>query len=331
MKLAEKTIAAIEAAPPPQQHRPHLGASVIGNPCARAIWYTFFWAKRPQVDARMLRLFARGQREEIALSSVLARAGITFHGTDPATGRQFAFVDLDGYVGGSMDGCAVGIPDDPETWHVVEFKTHNEKSFNGLSKHGVKQSKPEHYTQMQLYMHWSGMAKALYVAVCKNTDRLHLEIVDYDMAYANDVLNQVKSIISKPDSPPEKLSLDPAFYACKLCQFAPICHGAEVPEPTCRSCCAVTMVGDGKWACKGVTDLIPLPYSAQLQGCKSHVYIPTLLQGIAPAVDSSGSDAQTWVEYRNEDGATWRNGEGHVESCVIWLHQRIKDDDDATP
>lgn len=325
MKIATKTVAAIEAAPPPQAHRPHLGASAIGNPCARALWYTFRWAKRPQFDARMLRLFERGQREEKALASVLARAGITFYGLDPSTGCQFAFSDLGGHIGGSMDGCAVGLPDDPETWHVVEFKTHGEKSFNALAKNGVVQSKPEHHTQMQLYMHWSGMTKALYVAVCKNTDRLHLERVDYDAQHAQEVLSLVRWVIDS-SIPPDKLSLNYDFHACKLCQFAPICHGTEVPEPTCRTCCASTMrKGGGEWVCDMTPERVTLPHSDQSMGCHSHVYIPDLLRNIAPAMDSEHG-VEWWVEYRASNGTTWRNGLNHTQSRTIWMRQQKADD-----
>lgn len=272
----------------------------------------------------MLRLFERGQREEKALASVLARAGITFYGQDPSTGRQFAFSDLDGHVGGSMDGCAIGVLDDPETWHVVELKTHSEKSFNALLKYDVAQSKPEHYTQMQLYMHWSGMTRALYVGVCKNTDRLHIEIVDFDEPHAHGMRERAKQIINS-SIPPEKLSLDAGFYACKLCQFAPICHGTEVPEPTCRTCCASTMRKGGEWVCDMTPERVTLPHSDQSMGCHSHVYIPDLLRNIAPAMDSEHG-VEWWVEYRASNGKTWRNGLNHTQSRTIWMRQQKADD-----
>ena len=46
----------------------------------------------------------------------------------------------------------LGIPEAPKTWHVLEFKTHNSKSFAKLEKEGVQKSNPMHYAQMQVYM-----------------------------------------------------------------------------------------------------------------------------------------------------------------------------------
>lgn len=50
-------------------HRWHLGASLIGDECARKLWYIFRWCyresyKTPSNHARMQRLFNRGHREE---------------------------------------------------------------------------------------------------------------------------------------------------------------------------------------------------------------------------------------------------------------------------
>ena len=38
--------------------RSHMGASLIGGECSRAIWYGFRWFTRPNHDARLLRLFS---------------------------------------------------------------------------------------------------------------------------------------------------------------------------------------------------------------------------------------------------------------------------------
>ena len=67
LKLADETLAAIEAAVLRQAEdglRAHLGASLIGRSCERALWYGFRWSKRAAHEPRILRLFARGQREE---------------------------------------------------------------------------------------------------------------------------------------------------------------------------------------------------------------------------------------------------------------------------
>ena len=44
--------------------RPHLGASVIGKECPRALWMDFRWASDPRFESRILRLFESGYKEE---------------------------------------------------------------------------------------------------------------------------------------------------------------------------------------------------------------------------------------------------------------------------
>ena len=61
-----------------------------------------------------------------------------------------------------MDSALLGLPEAPKTWHVGEFKTHNQKSFDDLVKRGVEKAKPMHWDQMQAYMGLTGMERALF-------------------------------------------------------------------------------------------------------------------------------------------------------------------------
>src|SRR5512147_3316694 len=150
--------------------RDHLGASTIGKDCERALWYDFRWVTRRAFSGRMLRLFDTGKREEDRLVRDLRRTGATVLDADPETGRQWQVTALGGHFGGSLDAVAIGLLEAPKTWHVVEFKTHSAKSFATLKKDGVEREKPRHWAQMQVYMHLTGITRALYVAVCKDTD-----------------------------------------------------------------------------------------------------------------------------------------------------------------
>ena len=56
--------------------REYLGASQIGNPCSRALWYSFRFATKPEPHtAREERLFNRGNIEEPVIEADLKRAG----------------------------------------------------------------------------------------------------------------------------------------------------------------------------------------------------------------------------------------------------------------
>lgn len=305
LKLAAATLDAIERATVAAGDdglRPHLGASLIGRSCERALWYAFRWARRAAFDGRMLRLFARGQREENSLADLLRAAGATVVQADSNSGAQYCFAA--GHFGGSLDAACVGLPDAPRAWHVIEFKTHSKTSFNTLAAQGVQAAKPEHWAQMQCYMAWTGMERALYMAVCKDDDRLHLERVDYDKDAAARLFAKAQRIIDAPEPPPG-ISDKPDWYQCKLCDYRDHCHGEAVPLPTCRSCAHATPVADGRWHCErnGAT----LNVAAQKAACQGHRYIPALLARFAAAM--AADTEANWIEYRHKTtGLTFVNG-----------------------
>lgn len=275
--------------------RPHLGASLIGHPCSRALWYGFRWAMKKSFDGRMLRLFNTGQREESRFIEELRWIGCEVS-EGPAAGQQWQFSTLGGHFGGSMDAAIRGVPEAPATWHVCEFKTHNAKSFKELSAKGVKASKPMHWAQMQIYMALSGMERALYLAVCKDDDQLYSERIEADAEAAKTLIARAESIVFAAEPPPG-VSKDPAWFECKLCDYATMCHGNAAPLPTCRSCAHVTPERDGTWTCERHA-IKAMDEKAQKDGCQSHRYIPILLANWATMV--KGSDAENAVEYRNE-------------------------------
>ena len=170
--------------------RSHLGASLIGKDCERALWFDFRWTTRARHAGRLLRLFETGQREEARLVQNLRRIGATVLEVDPETGRQFRVQAHGGHFGGSLDGVAINLPEAPKTWHVLEFKTHSAKSFNDLVAKRVRDSKPQHFAQMQIYLHLTGITRAMYLAVCKDTDDLYVERIAADPVFAQGLLDK---------------------------------------------------------------------------------------------------------------------------------------------
>src|SRR5687768_13352697 len=158
--------------------RSHLGASIIGNECERSLWYSFRWATRVQHAGRLLRLFQTGHLEEARLVKDLRAAGVTVMDVDPNSGKQWSFAAVDGHFGGSADGIVIGLLEAPKTAHLLEVKTHNQKSFAALQKHGVEKSKPNHYAQMQVYLSMLGLERAFYLALNKNDETIHSERIE---------------------------------------------------------------------------------------------------------------------------------------------------------
>jgi len=264
-------------------NRPHLGASLIGHACERYLWLTFRWVDAKKFPGRMLRLFETGQLEEARFVRNLRRIGIEVHDVTP-DGKQWRVSDLGGHFGGSMDGAGVGFVEAPKTWHVLEFKTHNDKSFADLQKNGVQKAKPQHYAQMQVYMGLTGMERAFYLAVNKNTDELYSERVDFDPVEFAKLKARAERVINA-NEPPLRCSNDPSWYVCKLCSFHENCHGNKPPKASCRTCAHATpeMDGDSRWSCAHHNADIPL--DVQRKGCEHHRFIPVLLEKAGAVVD----------------------------------------------
>lgn len=264
-----RIFAAWEAADKPRYSR-RLGASRIGKPCAREIWYEFRWAKKSKFEGRMLRLFARGNIEESCVAADLKRIGVDFKAVDEETDQQYEFSELGDHMVCKLDGAALGFVESPKSWHVVEIKTVNQKAFESLQKEGVQKSKPEHYAQCMTGMGMSGMERAAYIAVNKNTDEIHFERIRFNKQEWLRILQRAKEIIFGRE-PPERIGTGPAWYQCGFCQFKSICHDlGDIADTNCRTC-KFSVAHDedsGGWFCeKHIKDL---DMAQQEKGCPDH-------------------------------------------------------------
>lgn len=254
----------------------HLGASQIGGECKRAIWYNFRWVFTPTYinvkgenhKGRMGRLFNRGHREEERFVDWLRGIGFTVDEVDPTTGKQFRISDVNGHYGGSCDGkvqFAASYGDMPPM--LCEFKTSNEKLFDKLVDDGVKIAKPEHYAQMCSYGSRMNFHFALYMSICKNTDAIHIEIVELDWSVSDAMTAKAASIINSP-TPPAKISENSAYFMCKFCDYSGVCHGRVPYEKNCRSCAFAQPVANGEWFCHKFQNNIPRDFVPK--GCSEH-------------------------------------------------------------
>ena len=257
---AKRTLDAINAALEQAQetsHRMHLGASEIGKPCDRSLWYKFHWAQKKIWDGRMLRLFARGHKEEERFVAYLRAVGITVWDANPdnptkpdGSVNQIRVSDHAGHFGGSLDGIASHLLEFPDEPALLEFKTHSKNSFEKVYN-GVIDNKFEHAVQMQMYMGYEDLPRALYNAVNKDDDDLHLEIIDRDGSVFEKYRERAGRIIWT-DTPPKRIAETPANPACKYCDFARLCHfGGVAPDRNCRTCrfSRPTDEGHGVWRC----------------------------------------------------------------------------------
>jgi hypothetical protein len=311
--------------------RHYLGGSIIGTECERALWYSFRWATKKQFKGQLLRLFQRGHREEPWLVEDLRAIGVTVWDSDPATGKQWSFSEPASghHLAGNADGIIKGIPEAPVAPHLWECKTHSTKSFNEVKAKGVLASKPLHFSQCQIYMHWTrakfgktyGCERALYTAVCKDTDEIYSERINYDEEFALKLIEKANRVITAK-TPLPRISDDPTYFVCKFCDHKDVCHADVAPLVNCRTCThsSPEMDGDARWACnmdKETPSTISI--TVQRTGCDGHRYIPYLLNHWALPVDASAD--HNWVKYRiKATGLEFTNGqspEAHTSAEIF--------------
>ena len=287
-----------------EKPRGHLGCSTLGHHCERWLWLSFRWAVIEKFEGRILRLFRRGHNEEATIIADLRAAGLDVRSSQ-------ARVNFGSHVSGSLDGIIEsGVPEAPRKRHVAEFKTHAKKSFEDVVKNGVEKSKPMHWAQMMVYMYGTDIDRALYVAVCKDDDRIYTERVRLDRDVAEKAIAKGQRI-ALADRMPPPISTDPSWFQCRFCSAHSFCHEAKpTKHANCRTCAHSTAMPDSTWRCeRHEADNIPEDF--QHEGCDDHVIHPDLVPW--PMTPSEDGLSVTW----DIDGRQVVNGPGGYTSKEI--------------
>ena len=256
--------------------RTHLGASVVGSVCSRVGFYDFYWAAEDSREdlenlARLNRLWRRGDNEEEKAIEYLLAAGVEGVFIDPETEEQFLFSEYGGHYGGQTDGILWNVPDMPDVEMIFECKTHNKTNFNQLVKKGLQNYSTKYYNQCQIYMEKFGLKYCLHYNACKDDDRLHIEIVEFDPNVANRNNLVAENIITGARAP-SRISDKPDYYVCNLCvRYKGVCKGGQEISRNCRTCEHIEVLAEtGHWRCSEPMMRGIKKKSDQLAGCKQY-------------------------------------------------------------
>ncbi len=239
--------------------RGYMGLSGIGNPCQRSLQYQFHMATNNEIGHRLSRIFETGNIAENFMIADLKRIGIS------VWGEQDEIIGFAGHWKGHIDGRCLGVIEAPKTPHLLEMKTHNQKSFDSLLQKGVEASKPTHYAQMQIYMDGIGYTRALYMAYNKNTSHYYAERVRIDKELI-EKLKEKQRVVLIEETPFLRIGTNkPSWYECKFCNDKEICFGKVKPLQNCGTCHHRDVYKDGVFKC-GLDDA-PLIWERQVKGC----------------------------------------------------------------
>lgn len=215
-----------------EKKRDYLGASLIGNECARQVWYSFNHYPREPYSAETLMKFEDGHRtEDLTAHRLRQVAGLELW-THDENGNQFGFSMFDGKFKGHCDGVVRGLHQAPKSLHVWECKASGEKKWKEFKaakqKHGEKGAlkawNNNYYVQAQLYMHFLKIDRHyLTLAYAGGRDYESCR-TEYDKAIALAAIDRAEKIIAAQHGPP-RLSEKPDYFVCKWCDYKEICHG----------------------------------------------------------------------------------------------------------
>lgn len=240
--------------------RDYNGLSAIGKKCHRELQFQHYWFSLETHTQRIKRLFQVGHDSEHHMIADLARMDI--HVTD----QQKEVIGSAGHWKGHIDGIISNLSEE----YLAEFKTHNDKSFKDLLKKKVMISKPGHYDQMQSYMGYLGILKALYMAENKNDSTYYFEIVEFDQERFDILVSKEVNIITTDHLLPRIGNNSKTWFECGMCNEKDVCFGDRDPAVTCRSCTHVDVLDKGVWKCDKFDNI--LTTGDQRDACNSYEF-----------------------------------------------------------
>jgi len=212
--------------------RDYLGASRIGEPCDRRLCYELM---RVPVDAgaefpgRLLRVFEVGHRFEEMTIRWLRLAGFDLR-THKRNGEQFGFSTAEGRFRGHIDGVIVAGPEiGLEYPALFEHKALRSASWQTIVKKGLKAAKPVYWAQIQVYMAYLAIERTLFVALDKDSQALHFELVGFDPSEAqalSDKAVEILRAVSVGELLP-RIAMAADTYLCRFCPYARRCWEAD--------------------------------------------------------------------------------------------------------
>jgi len=226
--LADRFVELIDAANATKDEAPrnYLGASAIGEPCARRLQYDYQGApKDEQFSARTLRIFHRGHKGEEWMIDWIKRAG--FELRTEKNGRQFGFEDCDGRFKGHIDGVLTDGPPGFKYPCLWENKVLGAKGFNALVKHGVAKAHPKYAAQVSVYQAYLQLAEnpAIFTALNADTMEIHAEMVPFDLALAQSQIDKAAQVLTACDHGEvlPRAADDADSFPCKFCPYRGVC------------------------------------------------------------------------------------------------------------
>lgn len=211
-----------------QERRRYLGASSLGDACARKIQYRYMGFDADEgrgFPAQTLRTFSLGHAIEDLMIMFFRDAGFDLR-TD-RNGEQFGFEAAEGEVRGHIDGVICGGPLELEYPMLWECKSANDKKFKEFVNKGVSQANPVYAAQIALYQAYMNLSDnpCVFTVLNKNTSEVYIELVPFNQALAQSTSDKAVDILraSQANDLLPRIAQNDDYYLCKFCEFRDTC------------------------------------------------------------------------------------------------------------
>ena len=183
--------------------------------CPRSIFFKFKNAPREKMDARILRIYEKGEYLHRNIFNILYRLklGITTEVQIPAqeiiSGRADAILSLNNEN------------------YVLDIKSMNSMVFRNLSE-----PKEENVYQLQLYLHYFNIKKGILLYIDKDQQNIKEFLVEYNPGLVESLLKDFQNLKTKIEKNiiPPRQSDYPENWQCGYCQFKEVCSMADGGE-----------------------------------------------------------------------------------------------------
>jgi len=281
---------AVEANRRSNSPRHYLGASGVGNPCQRAVWYQYRWAVDRDMTAKSVFAIEDGHAQEAVMRQRMSVAGFIFSSDPQKLAVKYGMLagNLDGWIEAGPEVKGLSYP------CVWEHKSTNEKKYKELEKKkSLKEWDQTYFGQAQIYMYLSGASQHFLSCSLPGGRDFQFLITDLDASFAKKLIDEtIEKVVN--DEPPVRNE----SFACNWCDFAPICLEAQTDKLAinCRTC---MFVNNGEQTDCAKKD-IRLDKETERKGCNHHLFNFHLVKDEqVDALEAEDGSGLVAIKYKN--------------------------------
>ena len=187
--------------------------------CPRKVYYRWHKFKASEPDARTCRVFTLGDSIHERWQKIMEDMKIQLK-SEYYIDTQYKGVPIHGYVDSI---CVI----DRETY-IVELKSQKDWMYG--KKDYLMEAKEEHIGQVMMYMHFTGIPKAIVMYENKNDSTLKEFHIDYNQTLALKILDDFVLLytdINLNQVPNKMKDANIKKFPCSYCDYKEICFESE--------------------------------------------------------------------------------------------------------